>query len=112
MALARTLIQTQPSPPGEQELIQASTAIQALTLDGFALHRLSADLLLSAIEQVESQKIQANGSAQLLGRAFQLNALREGAERELRSCARYAKSPQERIALVDHANRIRPLTLM
>ena len=53
MEMARTLMQPQPTPPGVAELVQASDAIQALSLDGFKLHRLSADILLTAVERVE-----------------------------------------------------------
>jgi serine/threonine-protein kinase PknG len=38
--------------------------------------------------------------------------LRRGAEESLRRCARYADTAQERIALIDRANAVRPRTLL
>ena len=57
MAMARILLRVQPAAPGESELVQACKALQALTVEGLLLHRLSADLLLCAVEQVEAQRI-------------------------------------------------------
>ena len=112
MALARTLLQTQPTAPGESELLQASQAIQALSIEGMALHRLSADLFLTAVERVESKSLTPTGGSRLLDQAFDATALRTGAERELRACARHAHTMAEKIALIDQANQIRPRTLL
>ena len=40
------------------------------------------------------------------------HSLRLGVERELRACAHLAKTPHEKIALIDQANRERPRTLI
>ncbi len=112
MALARTLLQTEPTAPGEIELVQASKAIQSLKVEGLALHRLAADLFLTAIERVESKALTPSGGARLLDQAFDATALRLGAERELRACARHAPAVEEKIALIDQANHVRPRTLV
>ena len=112
MALARTLLQTQPTAPGEAELIQASQAIKALSIEGMALHRLSADLFLTAIERVESKTLTFSSGSKLLDQTFEATALRSGAERELRACARHARTTAEKIALTDQANQVRPRTLL
>ena len=110
MALARALLQTVPTAPGESELTQASKAIAALNIEGAALHRLSAELFLAAIEQVEAKTVPANAQTQILGQTLEAKALRVGAEQELRALARFAKTAPDRIALVDRANSVRPLT--
>ena len=111
MALARTLLQTQPTAPGEAELVQAAQAIQALSIEGMALHRLSADLFLTAIERVESKTLNPSSGSRLLDQPFEATALRAGAERELRACARHAHTVDDKIALTDQANHVRPRTL-
>ena len=111
MDMARALLQTAPTAPTAAELGQASNAIAALTIEGAARHRLSAELFLAAAAQVESKAIPASDKDKILGQALQSHALREGAERELRAQARYAKSAPERIALVDRANAERPRTM-
>ncbi len=112
MSLARALLHAQPTAPGENELIQAAKAIAALSLEGFALHRLSAELYLTAVAQVEAKAVPANSANRLLGQEMAARSLRIGAERELRACARYAKTQQERFAFIDQANNIRPHTLL
>lgn len=112
MALTKTLLQSLPQAPGEPDLIQASATIQALALDNFELHALSAQLLLTAVQQVEARALASNATTQLLGQSLQARALRLGVERELRACAYFAKTPEEKIALIDQANRERPRTLI
>lgn len=111
IALARALLRSEPTAPGEKELVQAAQAIQALKLDGMALHRLSADLFLTAIERVESKGLAPSANARLLDQELNARALRLGAERELRACAHHAETYAEKIALVDQANQVRPRTL-
>ena len=111
LALARVLVHPTPTPPGAAELLQASKAIQALGLDGLALHQFSAELFLTAVAQVEAKAFPENPTDLVLGQSLQLRSLRAGAERELRACAHLSKTPEERVAFVDQANRVRPRTL-
>ena len=112
MALTRALVHAEPTAPGEKELVQASQTLQSLALDTFDLHYLSAQLLLAATRQVEAKAIAPNNTAQLLGQEMRAHSLRLGVERELRACAHLAKTPHEKIALIDQANRERPRTLI
>lgn len=112
MALTRTLLQDKPTAPGADELARASAALEALTLDGFDLHHLKAQVLLTALQQVEAKALQGNGSVKVLGQPLVAQSLRTGIEREFRACARFAPTPEEKIALVDRANRERPRTLL
>jgi len=111
LALARVLVNPTPTPPGRNELMQASQAIQALGLDGLALHQFSAELFLTAVAQVEAKAFAENSDDQILGQSLHLRSLRAGAERELRACAHLSKTPEERITFVDQANQVRPRTL-
>ncbi len=111
VALARALVRSEIAPPGATELARASATVQALAMEGNALHQLSVELLRAAIRQVEAKAIPAGAADNVLGQPFEENALRFAVERELRACARYAKTKDEQIALVDAANRERPRTL-
>jgi len=112
MMLARALLKSEPTPPGAAELAQASEVIRALTIDGLKRHRLAADLLLTAIDRIKDKTVQPNSAVRLLDEPLQIRALQFGAERELRACARHVKTDEERIRLVDEANRVRPRTLV
>jgi serine/threonine-protein kinase PknG len=48
----------------------------------------------------------------VLGVPLVASRLRFAAEKELRTCARMAPTEDERFALVDQANAIRPLTIL
>ena len=112
MALARALIHHEPTPPGAAELAQASAALQSLSLDGYIAHELSAQLLRAAVAQVEAGKLAKGTDVRVLGEPLDATRLRFALERELRAQARYAKTPTEKIALVDAANHERPRTLV
>ncbi|MBC8135554.1 MAG: serine/threonine protein kinase, partial [Fibrella sp.] len=111
VALARVLVRSELAPPGATELEQASATVQALSMEGYALHQLSVELFRAAIRQVEAKAIPAGAANQVLGQPLETNALRFAVERELRACARYAKSRDEQITLIDAANKERPRTL-
>jgi serine/threonine-protein kinase PknG len=111
MATARCLIESRPAPPGADELVRAGDTLQALGVDGFARHSLAAQVLLAALAQVEARTVAPQPDRRILGQPLQPAALRAGAERELRACARHAKTPEERIAFIDRANGVRPRTL-
>ena len=71
------------------------------------MHQLKAQLLVAAARYVETG---GAGDARILGRALKAKPLRRAAEDELRACSRLAGTDDERIRLVDEANRIRPVT--
>jgi serine/threonine-protein kinase PknG len=108
--VARTLINTEPSAPGMQELKEASTAIEALTLEGMDRYRLSKQVLETALHLVTSQALSPASSVAILGQPLEELHLRKGLEKALRDMAHLATS-DEKIRLVDEANRVRPRTL-
>jgi serine/threonine-protein kinase PknG len=112
LALIRALIDASVTPPGKDELNQAADAVEGLRAltEGLELHRVTAELYRAAIGRLETRSIKTNGHETLLGQPFHPIPLRLAAEKELRACARLAATPDERIALVDAANQIRPRT--
>jgi len=57
-------------------------------------------------------KIKADRARTLLGNPVEQYDLRRGAESEYRKAARFAADTPEKLALVDRANEIRPVTLL
>ncbi|MBC8142756.1 MAG: tetratricopeptide repeat protein, partial [Armatimonadetes bacterium] len=112
VALARVLVRPELAPPGASELAQASVTVQALAMEGYALHQLSVELLRAAIRQVEARAIAPGSADKVLGQPLEATPLRLAVGRELRACARFAKTREEQIALVDAANTERPRTLL
>lgn len=114
MALARLLITGDAgNPPAIDVLVQASEAIESLDglVDGLEAHRLRADLLAAAADAVSRRTKTRGGDAKILGLALEEVPLRTAAEDEYRQCAKQAKTDDARIALVDRANEVRPLTV-
>jgi serine/threonine-protein kinase PknG len=86
------------------------TALQS-SAEGQELHLVAADVFLWVVGEVEGRRLSPNGTP-LFGRSFQPADLRRGAEEHLRRCARYAHTVDDRIALIDRANAVRPRTLV
>jgi serine/threonine-protein kinase PknG len=91
---------------------QAAQTVSALGLEGLEKHRLRADILLAALHELAGKPhFEARGLS-VLNSSFYEKSLRNGAEKELRSCARHATSERERIHFIDSANLVRPLTFI
>jgi serine/threonine-protein kinase PknG len=116
LAIADILMDERPSPPGAAELARAADVLEPLraTVDTLALHRLVARLLLGASRLAGRRGAWQSRptGGRLLGVPLRRGALRAGAEKELRACARLAATSTERIRYVDEANRARPFTLI
>ena len=108
--VARTLINTERSAPGTNELKEASAAIEALTLEGMDRYRLSKQVLETALHLVTSRSLSPASSIAILGQPLEELYLRKGLEKALRDMAHLANG-DEKIRLVDEANRVRPRTL-
>nr|WP_042181074.1 serine/threonine-protein kinase [Kibdelosporangium sp. MJ126-NF4]CEL14790.1 serine/threonine protein kinase [Kibdelosporangium sp. MJ126-NF4]CTQ96581.1 serine/threonine protein kinase [Kibdelosporangium sp. MJ126-NF4] len=92
----------------EQDLVAAGTQLAVLDLDDARRAGASRDLLESAYSWVRGGPAGASGT--VLGCRLVEDDLRRGLEKWYRTLARQAATRRERIALVDHANRIRPKT--
>ncbi len=109
--VARTLINTEGSAPGTTELKEASAAIEALALKGIEHYRLAKQVLETALHLVTSQALSSAASIAILGQPLEELYLRKGLEKALRDLAHLATG-EEKIQLVDQANRVRPRTLI
>ncbi|WP_405983105.1 tetratricopeptide repeat protein [Streptomyces sp. NBC_00158] len=104
-------------PPGEEllaDLAAASDQVEALRrfgLDPERQERLATEVLGSALDWVLSGSRGADlGRTSLLGSQLDERGLRLGLERSYRVLARLAQRGEERIELVERANRFRPRT--
>ncbi len=107
---ARLLVSDQIQPPAASDLKQAAAVIEATSLEGVEKHRLTCDLFQTALSLVTSNAIQPDPAVHLLGQSLQEVKLRSGLEHSLRAIAHLAVG-DEKIRLVDEANRVRPRTL-
>jgi serine/threonine-protein kinase PknG len=107
--VARTLIDPQRTPPGQAELQQASKTVEALTLAGMERHRLAQQIFETALKLLDDKTLSPSKSVAILGQSLQEAQLRTGLEQALRAMA-HLSTGDEKIRLVDQANRVRPIT--
>lgn len=107
--VARTLIDPQRTPPGQAELQQASKTVEALTLGGMERHRLAQQVFEAALKLLDDKALSPSNSVAILGQSLQEKHLRQGLEQALRAMA-HLSTGDEKIRLVDQANRVRPIT--
>ncbi len=105
LALATLLLSDVGGGPTATDLEQAGEAAAALDplADGLAKHELRANIFTIAA------RVRAGGGETILGVPWDPRALRRAAEQELRTCARFVDGDRK-IALIDRANAVRPLT--
>ncbi len=108
--IARTLIDRSGFAPGEKELKEASTAIEALTLNGMDRYQLTKQVLETALHLITSKALSPTSSISILGQPLEELDLRKGLEKALRDLA-HLSSGEEKICLVDEANHVRPRSL-
>ncbi|KAM3112406.1 tetratricopeptide repeat protein [Phormidesmis sp. 146-33] len=108
--IARTLIDREQKIPGADELKKASIAIETLTLDGIDRHRLTKQVLETALHLVTTKAVSPSSAMVILGQPLEENKLRVGLEKALRDMA-HLTTGEEKIHLIDEANRVRPKTL-
>jgi serine/threonine-protein kinase PknG len=91
----------------EQDLVTAGARLEVLDLDAERRAQASRELLEAALAWV---RIGRTGTGRVLRYRLNDEDLRRGLEQCYRTLARQAATPEERIALVDRANEIRPRT--
>jgi serine/threonine-protein kinase PknG len=108
--IARTLIDRERKIPGANELKKASIAIETLTLEGIDRHRLTKQVLETALHLVTTKVVPPSSVLIILGQPLEEAKLRLGLEKALRDMA-HLTTGEEKIDLIDEANRVRPKTL-
>jgi len=93
----------------ERDLVDAAGWLERLSLDAERRAKLSAEVLEAAFALVQRRNGQPS-HATVLGCQLNERDIRFGLERCYRALARLAQTKEERIALVDKANDVRPLT--
>jgi serine/threonine-protein kinase PknG len=97
----------------EEELVEAAARLDALTLDAERKAQLTIEVLEAARAWVLAGRPGASGSGarkRVLGYALTERELSRGLERSYRTLARLAGTARQRVALVDRANAVRPVT--
>ncbi|GAA3884829.1 serine/threonine-protein kinase [Saccharothrix violaceirubra] len=94
---------------GLSDVLAAGTRLAGLDLDAQRRAEITVELLAAALAAVRSTP---PPPGRLLGFPLDEPGLRTGLERCYRQLARHADTPEERIALVDRANAVRPRTLV
>ncbi|WP_373543588.1 tetratricopeptide repeat protein [Chamaesiphon sp.] len=96
--------------PTLTELKSATQTVESLTLEGIERYRLDRQVLETALTLLTSKAITAQNNLMILGQPLEEIKLREGLEKVLRSIA-HLSTGEDKIGLVDEANRVRPTTL-
>ncbi|MGW0662002.1 tetratricopeptide repeat protein [Streptodolium elevatio] len=110
-ALRTRVCDRDPAEPLEEDLLQASARLDALPIEGEAHDRLAAELLGAALAWVREGRPGATGrGGTVLDSELAERPLRFALERTFRSLARHVDATEERVALVDKANEVRPRT--
>jgi serine/threonine-protein kinase PknG len=107
---ARTLIRADRGAVAKADLTAASKVTQSVALEGRALYQLKTQILNTALTLLASRSIQPDKSVSVMGQPLMENAVRSGLEESFRSLANLT-SGDEKILLIDQANRVRPRTL-
>ncbi len=107
--IARTLIDRQHQTPGMEELQAAASAIEAIALEGMDHHKLTLQVLETALHLISSQALAPNSRISIFGQPLQELHLRKGLEKSLRAMA-HLTTGDDKIRLVDQANQVRPVT--
>ncbi len=106
-----TAIQTRLHQAAIKDLMDAEARLRRLQMDTERYKRLTIDLLTKALDWVCRQSSGAHAGT-VLGHRLDERELRFGLEDAYRALAKLAGSDEERSRLVDHANEIRPKTLV
>ena len=110
IARIRCAIDAEVQAPTADDLSDAASRLEALTLDAEQRTRIGSELLAAALEQLQAEAIDPDIDTHLLGRPLTEPGVRLGLERAYRELARRADVSSERIRLVDKANSVRPRT--
>src|SRR5690606_9760612 len=110
-AMQAPTLAADPASLTPDELERAGGQLEALELDPVREARMSVDLLEAALAWKKSGGRELNAADRsVLGHRLTEYDLRSGLETSYRALARQASDEEERVALVDRANQVRPRT--
>ncbi len=95
------------TPTSKDDLLRASEKFESMVPDDYASWRLQANLLLSAVKQIETRQMEPDETVTLMGVPLTEVNLRHACEEALRNCAHFAQSFEDRVGLIDEANKVR-----
>ena len=107
--ITRTLISQESGFPSDKDLQTAANAIESLSLEGLEKYHLTKQILETALNLLKSRVITPTPKLKILGQSLREEDIRKGIEKALRDMARLTAG-DEKIRLVDEANKIRPRT--
>jgi serine/threonine-protein kinase PknG len=108
---ARTLISADHTPPSGADLADASSLIESLDLDAIDKHRLTSQVLSSALVLISSGKLTPDKKVRIFETPLEETPLRFRLEKSFRAMGRL-QTGEARINLVDRANAVRPKTIV
>ena len=113
VAATRTLVDTSSgSTPSADELRVAAETVERMQLDAAERAELATEILERALSSLHDGSLKPDSGVSLFRSSLTEEALREGLERSYRDMARYAPDPAQKIALIDRANKVRPVSLL
>jgi serine/threonine-protein kinase PknG len=107
----RAMIRNGRSAPGIEDLVSAAASVDALAIDRAERHRLARQLFMAALKLLLGGAIKPSSSIRILVYPVQEYYIRQGLEKSVRAIAKQATG-DEKIRLVDEANRVRPRTFL
>jgi hypothetical protein len=110
IAAVRKVLQFKEISPTKEDLLKAADTLKTVVPYNFDAWRVHADLLLNALNQLRNRTLKPDPSFSILAIPLRENDLRDAAENALRQCAHFANIEENKIALVDEANKVRRLT--
>ncbi len=115
LALADSLMQPHPRADGSGALVvddvyRATEVLSVLSLAPEASNGLQVRYLSEVLSELTEQKLTPDPTRKIFGVPFTDTGIRLGLEHSYRQLARLASTTEQRIALVDKANSVRPRT--
>jgi hypothetical protein len=98
------------TPTSKDELLRASEKFESMVPDDFSSWRIQADLFRAAVQQLQKRQMEADETVTLMGVPLTEVNLRHACEKALRNCAHFAQSFEDRVKLIDEANKVRQPT--
>jgi hypothetical protein len=100
-------LESKESPSPVDGLVQRARDLQEQASDTYASWRSRSETLIAAINKLEKREIEPDSTVTLFQVPLIEKDLRDAAEKALRLCGFFATNADERIVLIDEANRVR-----